>query len=787
MFPGLKAWFSRLSLTIRLNVSILTGVFVCCIGLLFFISHYYLPQIRQRIDDFARFKLQNEIEHVTAPVWATQDAVLTVKNTLKELKTSDVDFFNYLLQSTLKTLSYFEYGEPGSLRAWIYVFPKDNVKIGTLYTGTLDNNNYEFKKQEIKDFYKVYPWFKNVPEKEEFYWSEPYLEERNGKEAWVSADVLPFKFSGSDKYNGLVGVSSDLQNLKQKINKNKYRKFGRTVIFASNGLYVMHPDPDIELKKTVYEVAAAKDLPELKEIGRQMSEGSSGIFKTDVSSVYDDSAISFCSPVPELHWGICLVFTQKEFFMPFKEFHAKALATMFVFLLVLSVFIAWICHRSTKPLLDLSKIALQYGSGDFSAQLPESTSGDEIGVMTNAFHKMRDDLLDHIEMVKEAAADVQKNRSELEIAEDIQQSALPVDFPHNGAFEVYASMKAARQVGGDFYDFFFIGEDKFAVLVADVSGKGIPAALYMMTAKALIKNTAKYGMGISKVFVAVNNELCSGNHNNMFVTAFLAVLNLKTGVLEYVNAGHNPPCYRSADGYKLMDVNHNMVLGGLKDMQYAAQKIQMKKGDRIFLYTDGVTEAENKNGEFYGERRLLNVLDRELQSPKNTVLSVERDLSEFTKDAEQSDDITMLELLYCKDDGSLITAEAEVSSIDKVLKAVRADMKSKHLDDRLQNRVITATEEIFSNIAQYAYDNGGTVHINSELAQGEYILRFSDNGRPYNPLENVIPDTKAGIDERGIGGLGIFIVRNMVSRLEYERTGGRNVLTLAVNLNSTPA
>ena len=579
MLSWWKKWFSRQSLTFRLSISILTSVFICGVGLLFFTARYYLPQVRQRIDDLARFKLQNEIKNITAVVSETQDANLTIKNTLKELKTTDVTLFRHLLQSALQTLNY---DESDTAHAWIYVFPDGNVKTGTLYSGKIDNGEFVFNERRVEDFYAIYPWFRKVPKEEKFFWSEPYLDE-DGKH-WVASNLLPFKFSGSDEYNGLAAVSVDLKKLKNEINNQETDKYGISLLISHDGLYVSHPNPDIELKKTIFDLAKMYGLQELNIVGFKLRDGVSGNIQMKNSSVFGRPVIFFYAPIPDLDWGMCIVFSQNDFFLPFKEFHIKAIGAMLAFLLILFIFISLICHRSTKPLLDLSKIALEYGNGNFEAVLPDNKTNDEIGIMTRAFHKMRDNLLSHIEMVKKAAVDAQKNQSELEIARSIQQSALPIDFPSHGVFEVCAFMKPARHVGGDFYDFFFIGEDKFAVLVADVSGKGIPAALYMMTAKALIKNTAKSDIEVSKVFTLVNNELCNGNMATMFVTAFLAVLNLKTGVLEYVNAGHNPPFIFDENGYHMMEVKRNMVLGGLENVTYVSEKLQMKKGQICQTY-----------------------------------------------------------------------------------------------------------------------------------------------------------------------------------------------------------
>ena len=444
--------------------------------------------------------------------------------------------------------------------------------------------------------------------------------------------------------------------------------------------------------------------------------------------------------------------------------------------------INFVCRRSTKPLLDLSKVALQYGEGDFSAVLPENISNDEIGVMNIAFHNMKTSLLKHIELVQEAATERQKGESELEIAQKIQQGALPVNFPNHQAFEICATMTAAKKVGGDFYDFFFIDSEHFAVVIADVSGKGIPAALTMMNTKALIRSIAKTENSISKVFYNVNNELCRSGAD-MFVTAFMAVLNLKNGELRYVNAGHNAPYVRTVSGYNVLKINRNIVLGGLPNMKFKAETLQLKEGDRLFLYTDGVNEAQNRAGEFYGDDRLTAVLNRELQSPSDALNQVKTDVAEFTQGAEQSDDMTMLELLYCGPSQDTFVTEANVKNIDKILNYVEQDMKAKNIGIKVQNKIMVATEEIVSNIAQYAYRQVGMLRLRTEVVDGMYLMHFLDNGMSYNPHDRSMPELDVTAEDREIGGLGIYLVRKMTDFMDYKRENGRNILDIGIKIS----
>ena len=270
----------------------------------------------------------------------------------------------------------------------------------------------------------------------------------------------------------------------------------------------------------------------------------------------------------------------------------------------------------------------------------------------------------------------------------------------------------------------------------------------------------------------------------MFVTAFMAVLDLRNGELHYVNAGHNPPCYRGKDGYKMMEVKRNIVLGGIENILFSEEKLQMQEGDRMFLYTDGVNEAQNKAGEFYGNERMLEMLNRPLQSPYDVLHTIRSDVAEFADGAEQSDDLTMLELVYCALPKGALTIKAEVRFIDKVLAYVEDDMAKNNVPPKQQSRIMVATEEIFSNIAQYAYHSHGLVRIYSYIDDGSYHLCFTDNGVAYNPQERKTPDLTGSAEQRDIGGLGIYLVKEMTDNVEYRRDKERNILDISVKIQA---
>ena len=291
-----------------------------------------------------------------------------------------------------------------------------------------------------------------------------------------------------------------------------------------------------------------------------------------------------------------------------------------------------------------------------NASLAEITGGNldvTVDVRSNEeFASLSDDINETVMTLKryidEAAARIDQ---ELEYAKAIQLSAMPRVFPpypDRSEFEIFASMRAAKEVGGDFYDFYLLGEDRLAFMIADVSGKGIPAAMFMMTSKTLIKSLAESGLEIDEVFTAANNHLCENNDAGMFVTAWMGIIDLKTGLVSFTNAGHNPPVVKRGNGsFEFLRGNSGFVLAGIEDFPYSKGELQLMPGDTIYLYTDGVTEATNEQEELYEEDRLLQALNGNRTADMETLCrAVQESVDAFADGAPQFDDITMLAMQF---------------------------------------------------------------------------------------------------------------------------------------------
>ena len=424
---------------------------------------------------------------------------------------------------------------------------------------------------------------------------------------------------------------------------------------------------------------------------------------------------------------------------------------------------------------------------DSLAEITEGNLNVTVDVRDNEeFASLSDDINSTVATLKkyidEAAARFDKD---LEIAKKIQRSALPSVFPpypNRKDFSIFASMDAAKEVGGDFYDFYLLDETHLAFVVADVSGKGIPGAMFMMTSKTLIKSHAESGLAVNDVFTQVNAELCENNEADMFVTAWMGILDLETGLIRYANAGHNPPVVRRKDGtLEYLKGRANFVLAGMDGVRYKEQQIQLNQGDEIYLYTDGVTEAHNSNMELFGEDRLLNSLDQTKDLTVEEICrKVKADVDVFQGDAEQFDDITMLCVRLSEVENKMLSVKPTMETVSQVAAFVEEHLDQFDVPMKLSAKLMIAVDEIYSNIVRYSGASEAQIRLTKETDTVRLIFR--DNGKPYDPMDAKEPDITASAEDRAIGGLGIFMVRKMMDHVEYMYKDGQNVLTLTLKV-----
>jgi sigma-B regulation protein RsbU (phosphoserine phosphatase) len=392
-----------------------------------------------------------------------------------------------------------------------------------------------------------------------------------------------------------------------------------------------------------------------------------------------------------------------------------------------------------------------------------------------------------LSLVKERADLVKSQTSlknELAIASDIQLGMLPADIPETDSYYIQATMKPAKDVGGDFYDVIHVGISHIAFLVADVSGKGVPAALFMASTRTLIRNNLENGLSVDMVMDRTNSELLKTNKEKLFVTAWLGILDLTSGTLSYVNAGHNPPFLIHAnDTVAPIQSKPNFILGRRKGIRYKEHRINLSSGDRIFLYTDGLTDSMNTEGERFSEARVKGILECGMKSGE-IIPNMMESVHTFSQDTVQFDDITMLLVEYKGPKKIQYSEGEEFPASPDGHNSALAYIESRLHECGCTEKVITdmkiSASEILSNIDMYAYQDvsDGTVRISADVIDRVATVIFKDRGPEYNPLGRSNPDMEKRIKEHKIGGFGIFIVNKLMDDVRYERTDDMNVLTI---------
>ncbi|HWR03687.1 MAG TPA: SpoIIE family protein phosphatase [Humidesulfovibrio sp.] len=521
--------------------------------------------------------------------------------------------------------------------------------------------------------YHSMDWYQIPRELDRAVWSEPYFDEGGGN-ALMSTCSMPFHrvVDGKKVVAGVATADVSLEWLKRLVAGTSVLETGYAYLITRNGTYVTHPAPGVAFNESIFSRAEEFGDEQLRRIGQDMIRGNSK-FVPQRSLHSGKPGFLVYAPLPSTGWSLGVFYPRDELLASVNRLALIAAGLGGGGFIALTLLIVFIARSITTPLSRLTAAAREVAGGKLDAPLPQLTSRDEVAELAESFGHMQTSLRDYIRDLTQATASRERMESELRIAHDIQMGILPKifpPFPDTNEIDLFASLTPAREVGGDFYDFFPCGEDQFCFLVGDVSGKGVPAAFYMAVAKTLIKAVAESsGTGgqrasdflpggavqatrrctdPGRILTRANNDLAQDNESCMFVTIFCAVLNMKTGELRYASAGHNPPVLLRAGGAaSYLPTRQEPVAGAMEGVAYTSDTLTLAPGDGLLLYTDGVTEAMNPALELYGEERLLARIEtaRDLDA-RGLCENLAGAVHGFAAGAEQSDDITLLALLY---------------------------------------------------------------------------------------------------------------------------------------------
>ena len=494
-------------------------------------------------------------------------------------------------------------------------------------------------------------WYQIPKELQAPQWSEPYFDEGGGN-IFMTTYSIPFygKMGGERRFLGIVTADVSLEGLQEIVSSIKILKTGYGFLISKNGTLITHPSKELIMNETLFGVAEARGDARLREIARKMIKGESGSlpFRDLVSA---RKCWMTYTPIPLSGWSLAVLFPVDELTADINRLYRIMIVLAVIGLALLSVAVIFISRTITRPLRAMAKATEDIAKGNLDNPLPLVTSRDEVGKMAEGFMAMQKSLKEYIRKLTETTAAKERMESELSIAREIQKSILPKifpPFPDHPEFDLYAVIEPAREVGGDFYDFFQIDPTHLCFVIADVSGKGVPASLFMAVTKTLIKSTARAGITPAEILTQVNEELASGNDAVMFVTLFCGILDTETGEIHYANAGHNPPLLIDAQGkVAYLKKSGALVLGVMEGICYRVESLRLEAGESLFMYTDGVTEAMNSREELFSEERLEKELSLNVRRPiRELIAALMQGIKDFSGEALQSDDITMMVLQY---------------------------------------------------------------------------------------------------------------------------------------------
>ncbi|OJV23352.1 MAG: hypothetical protein BGO30_08640 [Bacteroidetes bacterium 41-46] len=641
--------------------------------------------------------------------------------------------------------------------------------------------------------YLIMDWYQIPAMLKKPYWTEPYYDE-GGANALLSTYSHPFYLikNGNREFAGIITIDISLEWLTQTVSSVKILESGYALLISGNGVYVTHPDRNNIMNHTIFTRAKEMEIPKLREIGRSMIRGESGFDTIELPQI--GKALLYYEPITSTGWSLGVIYPYKEMYASLQKLNLVIVILSAIALALLIIFISTIVGRMLRPLTKFAKSARVVAEGNFSAELPQITSKDEMRELRDSFEFMQRELTVYISNLRETTTAKEKIESELRIAKEIQMGMIPhifPPFPQIKQIDLYAMLESAKEVGGDLYDFFLLDERNLCFAIGDVSGKGIPASLFMAVTRTLLRSLADRDKTTATILSEINSTLCLNNDSNMFVTFFIGILDTTTGDLRYCNAGHNPPVLiKSGAKAEYFEITKGIPLGLFDDFTFNEQFTKLNGGDQIFLYTDGLTEAENSSNELFSENRLIDSINiSESRLPESLVKDVLRSVKLHVADNEQSDDLTMLSILYKRSDEDnskgkeaekSITVQSDIAQLQRINNWTEERLSRLGLPEELGNTVNLVIEEAFSNIVFYAYEPGDSEKIDLSLdCEGNMlVIELRDRGRAFDPTAKKDPDTTIPAEEREIGGLGIFLIKKLTDSVEYARIDGVNVLTI---------
>ena len=641
--------------------------------------------------------------------------------------------------------------------------------------------------------YHTMSWYTEPKKSGKGSWSEPYFDDGGGERVMTTYS-LPLR-DNNGCFIGVLTADVALEDFVKDLESLRPYPDSYTTVISRKGLFIAHPDKDVVLHQSLSERADELQDERFEEAAHRIVKHESGSLRLELNG--KDELICY-SPLLRSGWSVCYVCPYDNIMKTLGNTMLYGLLILVAGLLVMLVCTRYIILGVTRPVTQLTEAAYRIAQGRFDAELPPIKSRDEMGRLREAFAHMQTSLTTYISELTEATRAKERIASELNVARKIQMGLVPrtfSPFAECKSLELFGALKPAKEVGGDFYDFFF-RDDKLFFAIGDVSGKGIPASLVMSITRTLFRIGGGSEDAPETIVNGINKAMSVDNEANMFVTMFVGVLDLESHTLSFCNAGHNPPFITNEEGTCVrLPIQPNIPIGVMPDFVYSGEKTIMSEDSLLLLYTDGLVEAENTEHKQFGEQRVTEVLSRAKGfAVKEIVESLINEVAGFEHPAEQFDDLTLLALRLKSrhsKPGNVLTRTIkervlmlenrteELTKLQAFLQEVCGDLS---LSASLCDSLNVALEEAVVNIINYGYPEGttGFIQLTAEFDAKEQCLIFtlSDNGKPFNPLGAEDADTESALQDRKIGGLGIFLMRRMMDDIRYSYADGQNQLRM---------
>jgi sigma-B regulation protein RsbU (phosphoserine phosphatase) len=641
--------------------------------------------------------------------------------------------------------------------------------------------------------YRELPWYRRAADARRPIWSAPYFDAGGGN-TWMVTYSVPFFRKLPDSQRVLAGV------ITADLDLNWVRKAAAGATLGPIGMGWLSSPPDgksfVEPIGATRNRIAAFDSAMKQEAIRNTGEAMLAAHDTFAllpNAISAKPAYLAVRHLETLAWRLMLVIPQEELLGEARELLKRQLWLGAIGLVVLIAAITAVATGIARPIHTLAESVGHASQGDsLDFRLPESSRRDEIGVLTLALRRMRDSLQEHIRLRAESLAEQARLEHELQIAASIQQSMLPTSSEAAtlpSAVEVAAALLPAKQVGGDLYDYFAVRDGNVLFAVGDVSDKGIPAALFMARLSALLRVLGTGGEFPNRLLSAINTKLAEGNDACMFVTLGCGVLNAESGRIRYASAGHESPLLRELEGTVRPLATENGVAIGIDALvEYQLCESYMAPGDTLVLFTDGITEAEDENGKLWGTERLTALLRAASDDhPTALIKQIVDTVSAHASSYHATDDLTVMAVRFSppevttqrSEDAThwLIDVDPSPAGILKTQQRVRGILESRSIGHERVHDIELIVEELLTNIVRAANNDGKRIRLTLDCALTplHIFLAVRDDGLEFNPLTIESPDLDADVAERGIGGLGIHMIKQLADDCSYIQVDGWNV------------